>query len=815
MRVGVVTNHDNGKGLQRDYELLGGVLRGWGHEVLPIHFRCSRTAPACDLLIFMETLETRFFDAAPRRLFVPNPEWWDPTRSGDLDAVDAVLCKTRDAERIFAAIVGDRATYTGWLSDDRHDADVPRRRVFLHTPGDSNMKGTAAILEAWQRRSIQHQLVIVGAQGGKRLPKTIERRTRLADGALRRLQNECAFHLCPSAYEGYGHTLHEALSVGAAIITTDAAPMNEVQVVAARVQVARTETLRSAVLAHAGADAIADAVERVAALPDEALATLRADARAEYLAGRALFLDHLQAIVGGETAASVPGEVPVAAATERPRPRLAICLPSHASGAALLRRTVLALRAQTAHPDLFEVVIGADGGDPAGVIAAAVEPGAHPFRCRIVESPRPRGEVPHRNHARNAAWRAAEAALCWCLDADFTLEPTMVEHILAEHDAALERGAPAVFSTCMAAWGGVGPADWLLRSQTWADGGDPAAFVDLWRTWPVRDDGIFNGYPAEYSPGSAVSVPKPEIHEGMPIVWRGLLNVMGGFDEEFGEWGDDKVELVDRLKGLAAAGLFEMRVVVSSMALHQPHERDPASDSRDARKRQNRRNARLRQIQTKSAWWRPQVEAARDALPAILAPLRPVSVPGTTPAPPARVRVPAPPPMPRRALQAADRGRPPVARMARPKPAHGFSSANHHFLATEALAHVLARHRPRPATVAVVGGAGVAWSAMERNGYSVRRFADVAEVEGDVLIVFDSLAARDGADVEEAGRIARARLPRKAHIVVVERTGRYVIDGRPMVRAPVAYQTAFAGLSLLEDYEIAGDRWSILAGRLM
>ena len=33
-----------------------------------------------------------------------------------------------------------------------------------------------------------------------------------------------------SEYEGYGHALHEALSVGAALATTDAAPMNEPEV---------------------------------------------------------------------------------------------------------------------------------------------------------------------------------------------------------------------------------------------------------------------------------------------------------------------------------------------------------------------------------------------------------------------------------------------------------------------------------------------------------------------------------------------------------------------------------------------------------
>jgi hypothetical protein len=40
--------------------------------------------------------------------------------------------------------------------------------------------------------------------------------------------SSCQFHLLPSAYEGFGHALHEAFGVKAVVITTDASPMNEV-----------------------------------------------------------------------------------------------------------------------------------------------------------------------------------------------------------------------------------------------------------------------------------------------------------------------------------------------------------------------------------------------------------------------------------------------------------------------------------------------------------------------------------------------------------------------------------------------------------
>jgi hypothetical protein len=49
----------------------------------------------------------------------------------------------------------------------------------------------------------------------------------LDDATLRQLQNAHRFHLCPSEAEGFGHHLMEALGIGAVVLATDAAPMNE------------------------------------------------------------------------------------------------------------------------------------------------------------------------------------------------------------------------------------------------------------------------------------------------------------------------------------------------------------------------------------------------------------------------------------------------------------------------------------------------------------------------------------------------------------------------------------------------------------
>ena len=118
-------------------------------------------------------------------------------------------------------------------------------------------------------------------------------------------------------------------------------------------------------------------------------------------------------------------------------------------------------------------------------------------------------------------------------------------------------------------------------------------------------------------------LPYTKLPEGMPIIWRGVLDELGGFDEAFGEWGGDKEEMVDRLKGLAKQRIFDVRVLTSVMALHQPHVKDPDAWSKAGKKRQGQREARARWIAHYNGWWRPQVVRVKKAWPAIVESARP------------------------------------------------------------------------------------------------------------------------------------------------------------------------------------------------
>lgn len=301
MKVAICSNIDNAKGLERDYRLLRGLLEGMGHEVRGLHFeRDARHPPknSADLLIFLEVCRPVFFDVAPRRWLAPNPEWWNAEDNHHLGAFEAVLCKTRDARRLFAPLVGDRAVLTGFLSEDRHLPGQRARREFLHTPGGSIVKGTKAVLEAWHRYGIKHRLTVVSTLRPP-APRTsyVAWATRLPDVPYRRHQNGHAFHLCPSEYEGWGHHLHEGLSVGACVVTTDAPPMNDVDGVALTIPAAEHGAQRLATTARVSPEGVREAVERCLALSDVELARIGEQARAAFHDQRDGFVAALETLL--------------------------------------------------------------------------------------------------------------------------------------------------------------------------------------------------------------------------------------------------------------------------------------------------------------------------------------------------------------------------------------------------------------------------------------------------------------------------------------------------------------------------------------
>lgn len=234
MKVGLVYNA-GARGLSLDAQLLIPLIEAAGHEVELIQYDepCEKKY---GLLIFLEVTPRNLIklSATPPWLIV-NPEF---LKQDGIKLVQRhfgkILCKTHEAHRICSALFGERAHYTGFISEDKYDASFERKQKFLHVAGQSQVKGTAAIIDSfrWARdgQRLNVELTVVADWlSNENMPEGVTVLNKISDAELKRLQNECLFHLQPSQTEGWSHVIHESLSVGATILTVDFPPMSEIQ----------------------------------------------------------------------------------------------------------------------------------------------------------------------------------------------------------------------------------------------------------------------------------------------------------------------------------------------------------------------------------------------------------------------------------------------------------------------------------------------------------------------------------------------------------------------------------------------------------
>jgi len=315
---------DNGFGLSRDLRLLRAALTDRGHQVTisavrrgglrKLGYAARVHAQGVlrrlrggdrenfDANLMLEHVRTEFFPQARANVLMPNPEWFLPADRAVLSGVDCVFAKTIYTQSIFSSL-GCRVAFTGFTSEDRLDASVPRERSFFHLAGRSGTKNTDALLALWLRHPRWPRLTVVQdrhmAQTPVAAPNIDHRIGHLSDGELRRLQNAQRFHLCPSQTEGFGHYLVEALSVGAVTLTLDAAPMNEL-VTAERgvlVPVARTGTQYLATTNFFDDTSMETTIERLIGLSDAECARIGAAARAWFIENDQAFAHRLDAAI--------------------------------------------------------------------------------------------------------------------------------------------------------------------------------------------------------------------------------------------------------------------------------------------------------------------------------------------------------------------------------------------------------------------------------------------------------------------------------------------------------------------------------------
>ena len=320
-----IFGRDNGAGLSRDLRLLEDTLAQAGCEVDIVafgggkgvnHLRETglrlqrRWRGRADVQIFIERVYPRLLAIGSRNLLIPNPEWFHQDWLRHLPLFDRVLCKTAHALPIFEQL-GCRATYIGFTSEDRMDAAIQRERAFFHLAGRSSAKGTAVLLDTWRRHPEWPRLTLVQgtrkamANPGNRArpqPHNIDHRIGyLHDREIRQLQNQHVFHACPSEMEGFGHSLMEAMSVGAVALATDGAPMNEL------VQLQRGCLVTPARITNkdlspryfVDPDGIEDGIDRMLRLDETEIHAMGAAAQAHYQQVDADFRRRLPAAVIG------------------------------------------------------------------------------------------------------------------------------------------------------------------------------------------------------------------------------------------------------------------------------------------------------------------------------------------------------------------------------------------------------------------------------------------------------------------------------------------------------------------------------------
>jgi hypothetical protein len=235
VRVGIISNIKAAIGLARDFEILRDLLVDLGHEVIGIQYDEPEPTdlPCLDLAMFLEVLPVDMLRIAPVNWYWGNAEWVRPEMVKLIERhCDKVFAKTHEAQRIFEPLWPGKVFYTGFAARDRFDETATQEDFFLVLAGNSQIRGAQECIDAWHwthnGKRIEAPLYVVA-----RCPLTsveddrIHRFTEVPDTMLRELQNTCRFHLHLSQTEGWGHSLHESLSVGAEIIIPDSPPMNE------------------------------------------------------------------------------------------------------------------------------------------------------------------------------------------------------------------------------------------------------------------------------------------------------------------------------------------------------------------------------------------------------------------------------------------------------------------------------------------------------------------------------------------------------------------------------------------------------------
>lgn len=234
MRTVNFISHRNGSGLEKDYHILSAIFEQAGYKPRFVEYHTAGKCPGADINVFIELFKPEWISQATKNYIIPNQEWFLARWLPALSAKTTVLAKSRHAERIFSRYCPTQ--YIGFTSPDLHLPEVKKCRQFIHIRGKSTTKGTAQALRAWRENPSLPTLNIYTHRAWTDKEKAIlgggidnvkVHAAFIPSDRFREVINRALFHVCPSPCEGFGHYINEARACGGIVITTDAAPMNE------------------------------------------------------------------------------------------------------------------------------------------------------------------------------------------------------------------------------------------------------------------------------------------------------------------------------------------------------------------------------------------------------------------------------------------------------------------------------------------------------------------------------------------------------------------------------------------------------------
>jgi len=227
---------DNNAGLTRDRDIIKSILEPHFWVTLS-DSRATKIEPF-DIDIYVEHLLS-VNPKSKHKILIPNPEWFEVGWKPRLDGIDMVMAKTRDCQNIFKRL-HPNVVFTSFTSEDRYLPDVKKEKRFFHSCGKSQSKGTNEVLKLWgefRRPALpplpklqfysRPEMIEWGFFSKPNFTNIDVNIKFIKDDVFKLNQNSSLIHICTSIYEGFGHYINEVKSCGNVVITTNAAPMNE------------------------------------------------------------------------------------------------------------------------------------------------------------------------------------------------------------------------------------------------------------------------------------------------------------------------------------------------------------------------------------------------------------------------------------------------------------------------------------------------------------------------------------------------------------------------------------------------------------